>query len=476
MSLISPHIIRGAAHNSSARAPPPRCHPETRVKIIARITAWFDGQGQQELVLWITGPAGVGKSAVVQTFAEHLARLKLLGASVFFSRPNKRNNPHGVFITIAYQLATRIEAYRNFVVELISLDPELLNGDMQTQFTAFIFEPFVEKKIGAGGRRWGILLDGLDELDGEDAQCEIIHLISAFTQEHPDAPLAWIIASRPESHISDTFDDDDVRQSCWSEHIPIDSTEACNDVERFLRSSFKTIRKKFRNSVPGDWPSDTDFLKLTAAASGLFIYAEVVMQFIKDPNHADPVSRLELLLSIIDHSEGTSTKENPFVHLDALYHEIVSSIPSNLRPTAKRVLGFVSSGHYSLVLRNTGRGVSLRGMSILLGLTRHVIYTCVIKCHSTLGVPDWKVAHKEPLTILHASFIDYLRDTDRSGEFYVGSDEDVDIDFASRLFTIWDECSVGSIDTGMMGFWYSFQILTIYQLWRQSNLRGTNTA
>jgi hypothetical protein len=129
-------------------------------------------------VLWITGPAGVGKSAIIKTFAEYLVKLRLLGASIFFSRPNRRNNPHGIFITIAYQLAIRIEAYRNFAVERISLDPELLNGDLQAQFTAFIVQPFVEKKIGAGGRRWGTLLDGLDELDGEDAQCELIHLIA----------------------------------------------------------------------------------------------------------------------------------------------------------------------------------------------------------------------------------------------------------------------------------------------------------
>jgi hypothetical protein len=375
MVLLSQHIIRGAAHDSSARSPPPRCHPQTRIKLIARITAWFDGQGQQELVLWITGPAGVGKSAVVQTFAEYLVKLELLGASVFFSRVNKRNNPHGVFITIAYQLATRIEAYHNFVVERLSRDPELLNGDIQAQFRTFIVEPFVGKKIGAGGKKWGILLDGLDELKGEDAQCEIIHLISAFAHEYPDAPLAWVIASRPESHISNTFDDDEVRHSYWSEHIPIDSTEACKDVERFLRSSFKTIQKKFRNSVSSDWPSDTDFLKLTAAASGLFIYAEVVMQFIRDPNRADPVSRFEVLLSIIDRSNVTATQENPFVHLDALYHEILSSIPSNLWSTAKRVLGFVSAGQYAIPPHDTECGASLRGMSILLGLTRHVIYT-----------------------------------------------------------------------------------------------------
>jgi hypothetical protein len=441
MGLLSQQIIRGAAHDSSARTPPPRCHPDTRVKLIARITAWFDGQGRQELILWITGPAGVGKSAVVQTFAEHLVKLKLLGASVFFSRPNKRNNPHGVFITIAYQLATRIEAYRKFIVERLSLDPELLNGDVKAQFVAFIVEPFVEKKIGAGGERWGILLDGLDELEGQSRQCEIIHLISTFVHEHRDTPLIWIIASRPEPHISNTFDSDEVRRTSWLEHIPINSTEACDDVECFLRSSFKTIQKKFPHSVRSDWPSETEFLKLTAAASGLFIYAEVVMQFIGDPDHADPVLQLEVLSSIIDHSNAAPTKENPFVHLDALYRQILSSIPSHLWPNAKRLLAYVSSrGDISDWCRATGLG-TLRGMSILFGFTPHVIYSCVIKCHSTLRVPDWKVAHKENMAFLHASFSDYLRDSDRSEEFYIGTDEDADVDTGLRLLAIWNECS-----------------------------------
>ncbi|XP_006457027.1 hypothetical protein AGABI2DRAFT_122901 [Agaricus bisporus var. bisporus H97] len=187
MSLLSQHIIRGAAHDSSARKPPPRCHPETRVKLINRITAWFEGQASLELLLWITGPAGVGKSAVVQTFAEYLVKSHLLGASVFISRPNKRDNPNGVFTTIAYQLATRIEAYRNYIVERLRLDPELLSGDIQAQFTTFIVEPFMVKQLGAGDKRWGILLDGLDELRGTDEQCEIIQLIRLLPS--PPEPL-----------------------------------------------------------------------------------------------------------------------------------------------------------------------------------------------------------------------------------------------------------------------------------------------
>jgi hypothetical protein len=322
---------------------------------------------------------------------------------------------------------------------------------VQAQFTTFIVEPFVEKKIGTGGKRWGILLDGLDELRGEDAQCNIIRLIGAFAREHPDVPLVWIIASRPESRISNTFDDPEVRRSCWMEYIPIDSTEACDDVDRFLRSSFNTIQKNFRQSAPSDWPSDTDFLKLTVAASGLFVYAEVVMQFIGDADHADPVSRFEVLLSVIDRSNAVPTQENPFVHLDALYHEIISSVPSAQWSTAKQLLclaihddWFPSYGFYSP--RNFK---SLRGMSILLNLSRHTTYACLTKFRSTLKIPDWETAHKERLMILHASFADYLKEPNRSGNFHVGNPEAIEEGVELNLLEIWNECSGDDITTSM---------------------------
>ncbi|EKM77157.1 hypothetical protein AGABI1DRAFT_130574 [Agaricus bisporus var. burnettii JB137-S8] len=445
MSLLSKHIIPGAAHDSSPREPPPRCHPGTRVKLIARITTWFENQASLELLLWITGPAGVGKSAIVQTFAEYLAKCKLLGASVFISRPNKRDNPHGIFITIAYQLATRIEAYRAYIIERVSCDPELLRGGMQAQFMAFIVEPFVEKKIGTGGKRWGILLDGLDELRGKNAQCEIIQTISTFVREHRDAPLVWIIGSRPESHISNTFEDDEIRRSYWSEYVPIDSPEVCQDVERFLRSSFGTTQKKFRHSVDSNWPSDTDFLKVTAAASGLFIYAEVVMQFIRDFDYADPVSRLEVLISVIERSNAVPTKENPFVHLDALYNEILSSIPSVVWPTTKQLLGVaiygahIQLGWFKDKLR--ANFLTLRGTSVLFGITRNAVYVSLDKSRSTLMIPDWKVAHKEPLTFLHASFSDFLKDSSRSGEFHIGSEEGIREDVELRLLETWSKCN-----------------------------------
>ncbi|EKM77160.1 hypothetical protein AGABI1DRAFT_130577 [Agaricus bisporus var. burnettii JB137-S8] len=241
------------------------------------------------------------------------------------------------------------------------------------------------------------------------------------------------------------FEDEEVRRSCLMEYIPIDSTEACADVERFLRSSFKVVQKKYRHRVYSNWPSNADFLKLTAAASGLFIYAEVVMQFIRDSDRADPVSQLKILISVIDRSTDVPTKENPFVHLDALYKEILSSIPLTLWPTTKQILGGaiyggrIAFGWYGHNLHHNFQ--TLRGMSILFDVTRNSVYASLDKSRSTLKIPDWKVAHKKPLTFFHASFADYLKESSRSGDFHVGSEEDVKKEMILRLLEIWHKCS-----------------------------------
>jgi Cdc6-like AAA superfamily ATPase len=197
MDLLFTHSIQGAEHDSSAHSPPPRCHPDTCIQINNHIRTWFYNEEKNELLLWVYGPAGVGKSAIMQTLADKLAKSKHLGASAFVSRPNGRNNSRQLIITIAYQLAVHIEEYCTFVTEKLSRDPSLVTKGMEEQFKTFIVEPFVERRIGAGGHPWGIILDGLHELDEHQSQREIIHLVADFVVQHPDVPILWAIASRP---------------------------------------------------------------------------------------------------------------------------------------------------------------------------------------------------------------------------------------------------------------------------------------
>lgn len=72
----------GAFHDSQARHPPPRCLSGTRVDLLREILEWIERSNKK--MLWISGPAGIGKSAIAQTIAEICATNRLLGASFFF--------------------------------------------------------------------------------------------------------------------------------------------------------------------------------------------------------------------------------------------------------------------------------------------------------------------------------------------------------------------------------------------------------
>ncbi|KAF9440387.1 hypothetical protein P691DRAFT_620084, partial [Macrolepiota fuliginosa MF-IS2] len=70
MKELEEYTIRGTEFDSSERDPPPRCHPGTRLKIVKQIQEFFDDYRNGKRLLWIVGPAGVGKSAIMQTLAE----------------------------------------------------------------------------------------------------------------------------------------------------------------------------------------------------------------------------------------------------------------------------------------------------------------------------------------------------------------------------------------------------------------------
>jgi hypothetical protein len=393
-------------------------------------------------------------------------------ASVFISRPNEHNNPNRIFTTIAYQLAVHIEPYRNYIVGRLASDPYLPKKNMQLQFQALITEPFVDKRIGAGGTPLAILLDGLDEVEGANAQRYIIRLISKFAQEHPDAPLAWIIASRPEPHISNIFNDIPHE----SESIPIDSTQACKDVERFLRDSFDTIRHDFPSTTLGNWPEETALVKLAAAASGLFIFAETAIRFIRDPDHSNPIPRLKLVILSIDRSKSVSIKEQPFAFLDNLYAEILSKIPEDLWPITKLLIGMALffRGSKYLNWSPPPKSRTLRGMTMILQLDHHTVYAALIKCFSMLSIPPWEKAHTEALVFLHASFPDYLTNSQRSGKFYIdidGVEDDVLLFYLNMWHRYFGENpgTFGHVVVVFEKYLYSFPASSISSVYEHDN-------
>ncbi|KAF9441859.1 hypothetical protein P691DRAFT_650370, partial [Macrolepiota fuliginosa MF-IS2] len=404
------HIIVGAEFDLSDHRP--SCHPETRVNISGSIRAWMHNLVRKYKILWLNGPAGVGKSAILQTITKTEADspTSILGATLFFSRPNDRDDPQRVFTTIAYQLAVIYPSYRQYIVRLLTLNPVIVKKSIQEQFKAFIVQPFAIKELLAGSHDTIlIVLDGLDECEGDHAQREIILLIAKFALQYPTSPLIWLIASRPESHIQDAFSEDAVQPSYTEMQVPADSDEGRRDVEKYLRDNFAVIRKNHWRSIPSSlqqWPSELDFTTIAARSSGLFIFPSTIIRFIGDDNYADPTSQLKKVLGDIKSTTQSIEGNNPFATLDALYTRILSEIPLDVLQTTLSLLAIHAT------IRS---GWPFADVCNWLGVPQGRAYGALRRLHSVLKIPDPENGFEEGLEAFHASFYEYLLSPSRSG-------------------------------------------------------------
>lgn len=415
--VLKPANTPEAAMDSGARYPPPLCHPGSRKTINKKLEKWLFDTHRRFSMIWLYGPAGVGKSAVAQTFAEFSSACGLLGAAFFFSRLGNRSKPLRVVPTLAYQLAIHNNDYKHILTRQLAVDPSILDASLRVQFQRLIVEPFsllssynLRKPTGHV-----IILDGLDECNDEDAQCELIELINDAAQRN-DLPLIWLVCSRPEPHIKYTFSQPDYTILCGREELIIDD-ETRKDVEQYLRDSFKKIHASYRDVITTKqgrpWPPEEIFDVISKAVSGLFIFASTVIKVIGGRNIADPDAQLVYLLNMLRGLDNVGVN-NPLEALDIFYTRIISQVPEHVLPTTLQILG-LRAHRYSIV----NLEFTAERLWTFLRLERGVFYAALHKLHSLVDVPPSEHAQERRLTFYHKSFPDYLTSRRRAGKFFV---------------------------------------------------------
>ncbi|KJA20451.1 hypothetical protein HYPSUDRAFT_142186, partial [Hypholoma sublateritium FD-334 SS-4] len=189
------HIAPSAFHNSADRHDPPKCHPRTREAILRKILDWARDPHNLQLLMWIYGPAGAGKSAIMQTLAGILEELGILGGSFFFFRgAAQRNEKTHLIATLAYQLSLSIPNFQHYIAETIDRDPSIFSRTLAVQMKALVTDPmFAAARDDPHSNQWCyvMLVDGLDECSPPESHKEIITLLSESTT----SPFRFIVAS-----------------------------------------------------------------------------------------------------------------------------------------------------------------------------------------------------------------------------------------------------------------------------------------
>jgi len=408
--------------DSSEQIDPGRCNPATRVAVTKEIIDWIESDNPALSMMRILGAAGAGKTALAQSIGELYKERGWLAASFFVSRTAPgRNNGFTIIPTIAYQLASSYPEARPFIRNRVENDPSLLDQSMQTIMEKLIIDPLsswwckgsgVLKSFVNIAQPRLVVIDGLDECDDHDIQCEILRVIAMATQQLRRHPVRFLITSRPESHILHTFKREPVFRSIGLITIDLENLrDAEHDIEIFLAHSFEAIKITHILSphLPDAWPGTSAISALAKKASGQFIYASVVMKYVASNKH-DPRYRLEVVLG----NSLQPTHDTPFSHLDALYSHIFSTVNISNIPLVRRILGFM------VIPRTDGDGfgeyTSPKMLEALLSLAKGSVYIILADLRSLISMDG---GYSEPMKFFHASLSDFLLDSTRSGQFLV---------------------------------------------------------
>ncbi|KAJ7918036.1 hypothetical protein B0H13DRAFT_1710105 [Mycena leptocephala] len=337
------HILYRAAagdaiHDSEDRFPQPRCHPETRTKMLDVLCNWTCGIEPPEgsssdhnssHILWLHGPAGAGKSAIAQSLCQKLEEEGRLGASFFFKRGHpSRGHAKRLFAMIAYQLALVLPDLNQHISQSIEKNPSLVDKTLSTQLQRLIVEPC---RQSTSTHTLVVIIDGLDECEDQKVQQEILRSIGrAITEQQ--LSLRFIIASRPESHIREIF-----TGPLNNIHCPLNVQKSFEDVRRYLLDEFARIHQDHRATmawVPYPWPTPEIIYNLVHKSSGYFIYASTIIKFVDDKKFR-PTERLAIINEMTEHLSASL-----FASLNQLYTQILSEVDA--RPQLFKLLQLMS--------------------------------------------------------------------------------------------------------------------------------------
>ncbi|KAF6742401.1 hypothetical protein DFP72DRAFT_978743 [Ephemerocybe angulata] len=442
---------------------------ETRVAVQEDIMGWIDSgdqDAQPKRIMWVTGPAGTGKTAILGTIADTCKKKGTLAASFFFSAFSglvDRRTKRCLVPTLAFQLMEHDGAggTREHVLSLIARDQGMIfTKNLEGQFTAMVLNPLLSRtqeheRSGRAAPRV-IIIDGLDECDivqndpadpaharaqapvrrKEDDQREILSLL-LLAATNPSFPFRILIASRPEVTIRDFFATDG---KVWTRELFLDEKyDPDADIALFYDAKFSTICRRL-GIRPEEWPGKGVKLILVRNASGQFIYAATVVRYIEGSPHSlspqsqssnkpsTPHQRLQYILG----QQWAGPPHNPLEALDALYRLILEACPdpelSMKWLRAARIEHSGSKGdHLPVWLLRLVLEVSPGEEQYALGPLSSLLSTQISEENSL-----------KPYSFYHKSFLDFIVDPIRCGKRFLTREEPL-IWLAQRSFQTLDK-------------------------------------
>jgi len=361
---------------------------------------WIDDDGLGQSIYVLYGVAGIGKSTVAKTLAEHAADANVLGASFFFSGDeDNRKTSRLFFPTLAYHLARYDDTFAHCVNELLEKDPDAAGRDIRRQFNTLIARP-LELAVVERTRPILVVIDALDECEENGAAS----ILTLFSHGIPRIPgLKVFITARPERHIRSALLQYHDHTQFHMQDIEDSVVEA--DIHHYLvfRLSKQGVRNAFPELRPPHWQPTTEQVKMLVGMSGkLFIIARTAADFILDPRHAKPQKRIAALLDGVSPTTFLGSKHATI--MDDVYMRIIRAAQPD--PANDWIHSFQTIVGAIVLLQDP---LQCDALAELLGVDVNEIFGTLSNLHSLLAPTEGDYTFR----VHHKSFPDFICDRDR---------------------------------------------------------------
>ncbi|KAF4613911.1 hypothetical protein D9613_008174 [Agrocybe pediades] len=371
------------------------CTASTREQILKDLRAWVnDSNGSK--VFWMNGMAGTGKTTILYSFCEWLEDENRLAGNFFCSRASTTccdlNNIVG---SIARQLAHYCPAFRSALCKSLEekQNPHTLN--VKEQFKWMVEKPLQNSK-DAIPDGVVIVIDALDECSNVSATGLFLDVLLNYATTH--LPIKFMVASRPEPVIVEKMQAPNFSPSVLRLH-DIEQSLVEADIKQYLQGALCTMSPA---------PSLDVIKQLTRRSGKLFIYAATVARYVNPEGvKVNSQKRLKMILGISSSSANLQYRD-----LDNLYTGILSSAfdKQNFEEEELKIA--------ALLLRTVIcalEPMTQSALSTILALEQEDVASTLSRLQSVLHVQE---GPSGLVSILHASFPDFLFNEARSHEFY----------------------------------------------------------
>lgn len=395
--------------------------------MLQEIRTWAEGDDTRH-IFWLNGLAGTGKSTIARTIAREYYEKRSLGASFFFTRGGgDLANAGKFFPTIAMQLVNQLPSLKKLLSASLEKHQDVANLSLNDQWNHLVINPISNLKPGFHEKQLLIIIDALDECDGDDDVRAILRLLSEV-HSLTAVQLRILITSRPETPVRLGFDKmaSILHHDLILDNISRDIVD--RDIFTFFKTQFSEISKEF-NSIPPDWPGLERLNALVKKSNGLFIYAVTIYRFIKEHDQWSPEDLLTTFLpnESPDRPRKRRRKQavpqtSPFIELDKIYTQILEhSLKRINSQDQEQIAGEAREIISTIAILYQPQ--SLETLSCILDMDRNTIELRLKHLRSLLSIPD---NNNSPIRTLHPSFRDFLFDNERCISNYFSSKESTD--------------------------------------------------